>query len=104
MGDDGPAAPAPAPAPAPASASAASAAAADSASTDEERSFERQVDTLTAYYAKHDASKSRMDCEGIIRKRSGCGDDKRVPVAAADWVKLCGKLGKKYGEDPLAMG
>ena len=60
--------------------------------SDEEASFNRQVDTLTKYYAKHDASKSRADCEGIIRKRSGCGDGKSVPVAAADWVKLCGKL------------
>ena len=53
---------------------------------------------------RSDSSITAYDCEGIIRKRSGCGDDKRVPVAAADWVKLCGKLGKKYGEDPLAMG
>ena len=60
--------------------------------SDEEKSFERQVDTLVRYYGKYDASKTRADCEGIIRKRSGCGEDKSVPVAAKDWVKLCGKL------------
>ena len=64
--------------------------------SDEEKSFERQVETLARYYGKYDASKTRTDCEGIIRKRSGCGDDKSVPVAAKDWVKLCGKLVRAF--------
>ena len=100
MGDGSPATPAaaagastPAAAsPAAASPATAASSAAESAKTDEEKSFERQVETLARYYGKYDASKTRADCEGIIRKRSGCGEDKSVPVAAKDWVKLCGKL------------
>ncbi len=37
-------------------------------------------------------------------RRSGCGGEESVPIDAKEWVKLCGKLGKKYGEDPLSMG
>ncbi len=36
--------------------------------TEAERSFNRQVDTLTKFYGKHDASKTRQECAGIIRK------------------------------------
>ena len=36
--------------------------------TEAERSFNRQVDTLTRFYAKHDGGKSRQECAGIIRK------------------------------------
>ena len=104
MGDGSPATPAaaagastPAAAsPAAASPAAAASSPAESAKTDEEKSFERQVETLARYYGKYDASKTRADCEGIIRKRSGCGDDKSVPVAAKDWVKLCGKLVRTF--------
>jgi hypothetical protein len=64
------------------------------------RSFQAQVDVLTRFYAKYEPSKGRNQCEGILEKRSG---QAATPLHAKEWVKLCTKLRKKYGEDPLAM-
>ncbi len=36
--------------------------------TEAERSFNRQVDTLTKFYGKYDESKTRRECADIIRK------------------------------------
>ena len=41
-----------------------------------------------------------MECAAILVKRCDGAPD---GLPAKDWVKLCGKLAKKYGEDPLAL-
>jgi hypothetical protein len=45
-------------------------------------------------------SKTAEECRSILKKRLG-PDQASMP--AKDWVKLCGKIGKKYGEDPLSL-
>ena len=65
-----------------------------------EQSLQNQVDVLAKFYAKYDAGKTADECRTILKKRLGEGQES---MPAADWVKLCGKLGKKYGEDPLSM-
>ena len=65
-----------------------------------EQALENQVDVLSKFYAKYEPSKTADDCRTILKKRLG---EKEESMPAADWVKLCGKLGKKYGQDPLSM-
>lgn len=45
-------------------------------------------------------AKTADECRSILTKRLPAGENS---MPAAEWVKLCGKLGKKYGQDPLSM-
>lgn len=44
--------------------------------------------------------RAQVECATILAKRCDGAPD---GLPAKDWVKLCGKLAKKYGEDPLAL-
>jgi hypothetical protein len=67
----------------------------------EKYSFEEQVEILTRFYEKYDPEKTKEDVKGIINRRrpKGSPDGTRIPTKP--WLELCGKLEKKFGENPL---
>jgi hypothetical protein len=62
-------------------------------------SFDRQLQTLSCFYTKHDSAKAGAECRAILDKRRGDAD----AMSVSDFAKLCSKLQKKYGENPLDL-
>eukprot|EP01047_Picozoa_sp_COSAG01_P074764 COSAG01_NODE_12595_length_1713_cov_1.149318_3_plen_151_part_01 len=62
-------------------------------------SFDRQLQTLSRFYTKHDSAKAGAECRAILDKRRGDAD----AMSVSDFAKLCSKLQKKYGENPLDL-